>query len=308
MNHPRFATVLASLLVLPCLAAQEEDRSQEEQQVKSMLNALHIAAAVGDGEEYFRHFDENAILLATDPDERWDMQRFHEITDPVFAAGEGWTTLPMEQHVYLSADGQYAWFDERLKSARYGEMRGTGLAHKSEDRWRILQFNTVFTIPNEVFNELVERIDRAPPRPVHPGSGPGKDAMSQVMAILTRFHQAGVDAKLEDFLGYLHPQAIFFGTDPKERFSVEGLEAFLAPHFAEGQGWSSMPVEQNVYLAEGRQLAWFDQRLRSDRFGEMRGSGVLIKDGEDWKIVQYAISLPIPNDLVPLLLELRERH
>ena len=35
----------------------------------------------------------------------------------------------------------------------------------------------------------------------------------------------------------------------------------------------------------------------------MRGTGVVRREGERWKIVQYVWSFPVPNELVPELSE-----
>lgn len=43
--------------------------------------------------------------------------------------------------------------------------------------------------------------------------------------------------------------------------------------------------------------AWFDELLNNEAYGTSRGTGVLIRTGEGWKIVQYHLTFPIPNDL-----------
>ena len=37
----------------------------------------------------------------------------------------------------------------------------------------------------------------------------------------------------------------------------------------------------------------------NDKYGELRGTGVLKLVDQDWKIVQYNLVLPMPNDLLP---------
>lgn len=43
--------------------------------------------------------------------------------------------------------------------------------------------------------------------------------------------------------------------------------------------------------------AWFDELLSNDAYGTCRGSGVLLLTGSGWRIAQYNLSIPIPNDL-----------
>ena len=47
-----------------------------------------------------------------------------------------------------------------------------------------------------------------------------------------------------------------------------------------------------------RKVAWFDEALETPNLGPCRGSGVLIATQAGWKIAQYNLSIPVPNDLV----------
>ncbi|MBL6904440.1 MAG: nuclear transport factor 2 family protein [Pseudomonadales bacterium] len=44
--------------------------------------------------------------------------------------------------------------------------------------------------------------------------------------------------------------------------------------------------------------AWFDEALLSQSYGSSRGTGVLIRTAQGWKISQYHLTLPIPNGMV----------
>jgi hypothetical protein len=44
-------------------------------------------------------------------------------------------------------------------------------------------------------------------------------------------------------------------------------------------------------------VAWFDEDLDTPNLGPARGTGVLVKVGSGaWKIAQYNLSVPIPNE------------
>ena len=94
---------------------------------------------------------------------------------------------------------------------------------------------------------------------------------------------------------YLKP--VFLGTDPCERWSLPEFRAYADPIFAEGRGWTYRPFERHVMLSADGTLAWFDERLDNDKYGESRGTGVLRLDDCCWKVVHYALTFPIPNDL-----------
>jgi hypothetical protein len=50
-------------------------------------------------------------------------------------------------------------------------------------------------------------------------------------------------------------------------------------------------------------VAWFDELLDSASYGECRGSGVVRKEGGQWKIAHYNLSIPVPNALAKKIVE-----
>lgn len=132
---------------------------------------------------------------------------------------------------------------------------------------------------------------------------PVQDPEQAVRAVLDDFHLAASQADGERYFAHLAPDAIFFGTDASERWTVSELQAFAEPYFAAGTGWTAKATERNVFLAEGGRFAWFDERVESSRHGEMRGSGVLRQRGDRWRIVQYNLAFPVPNELAPDLVK-----
>lgn len=132
--------------------------SEARQAVEAVLADFHRAAAEADGTRYFAHFAPGAVFLGTDAGERWSVTEFKAYAEPFFSAGQGWTYVATERHVGLSAEATVAWFDERLHNEKYGEVRGSGVLRRGDDRWRIVQYNLAFPVPNDLAEELVERI------------------------------------------------------------------------------------------------------------------------------------------------------
>jgi len=117
--------------------------------------------------------------------------------------------------------------------------------------------------------------------------------------VLNAFHEAAAKANLEAYFSHFAPDGVFIGTDADERWSVPAFKAYVAPHFAKGKGWTYKARERHIsfHAGKGAVFAWFDELLDSASYGTARGSGVLLKVGKDWKIAQYNLSFPIPNDL-----------
>ena len=120
---------------------------------------------------------------------------------------------------------------------------------------------------------------------------------SEVGKVLDAYHAAADRADEEAYFGLMAPHGVFLGTDAGERWDKEAFRAFAHPYFAKGKAWTFKPRDRHVDLSANGQVAWFDELLDSATYGECRGSGVLEKIDGAWKIQQYHLTIPIPNDL-----------
>lgn len=115
--------------------------------------------------------------------------------------------------------------------------------------------------------------------------------------LLDGFHQAAADADMEAYLGYFTDDGVFFGTDPAERWPLDEFRPYVASRFQNGVGWTYVPRDRTVFVAPDRSVAWFDEVLESPGGTIARGTGVLMRDGDRWKLAQYNFSIPFPNAL-----------
>lgn len=134
--------------------APAPDLNAERAAVDSVLTELHRTAAAGDWETYFGLYSGDAVFFGTDATERWSLDEFRGYA----SASTGWTYDMTERNVFVSADGNTAWFDERLTNASYGETRGTGVLVKGDAGWKIAQYNLTIPIPNDLAAEFAQRI------------------------------------------------------------------------------------------------------------------------------------------------------
>jgi len=72
-------------------------------------------------------------------------------------------------------------------------------------------------------------------------------------------------ADLEGYFELFTPEAVFLGTDPGERWSVEEFRAYAEPLFRQGRGWTYRPAERHVVVASGGGTAWFDELLVNEK-------------------------------------------
>lgn len=147
--------------------------------------------------------------------------------------------------------------------------------------------------------------DPAPPITPEPRRLTPIDILRETRAVetvLDDFHDAAAKADESRYFGHFSPEGVFLGTDATERWDVESFRAFAHPYFARGQAWTYTPTVRRVTLspiaAPGSEVAWFDELLENEKVGVTRGSGVLRKIDGAWRISQYNLSIPVPNDLV----------
>ncbi|MCY4674103.1 MAG: nuclear transport factor 2 family protein [Bacteroidetes bacterium] len=132
----------------------------------------------------------------------------------------------------------------------------------------------------------------------------GVQAQSQIEAVLDDFHLAASEADYDRYFGHLAEESIFLGTDITERWTKAEFQDYARPHFNAGRGWTYVAKNRYVYVAPDDQTAWFDEILYNEKFGDVRGTGTLILEEDTWKIVQYHLTLPVPNDLIGKLVEM----
>ncbi len=125
----------------------------------------------------------------------------------------------------------------------------------------------------------------------------GTAAINPVNEILEGFHAAAAKSDYEKYFAHWDEQSVFLGTDATERWVGKGFKDFAKPYFEKGQGWTYKPRDRHISIAPDGKVAWFDELLDNAKYGECRGSGVVIWSAGSWRLVQYNLSIPIPNDL-----------
>jgi ketosteroid isomerase-like protein len=136
-------------------------------------------------------------------------------------------------------------------------------------------------------------------------AGPAEDAAS---ALLDKFHTAAANAQFEAYFSSFTPDGVFIGTDATERWTVAQFKAYAKPHFDNGRGWTYTKVSRNVNVSADGQHASFDELLDNKSLGRCRGTGVLRRVDGQWRVEQYHLTIPVPNELADEVVKrIRER-
>lgn len=135
----------------------------------------------------------------------------------------------------------------------------------------------------------------------------GADKQETVIATqLDSFHKAAANADADTYFALFSNDGVFIGTDASERWTVDAFKKFAQPYFSQGKGWTYVPRDRTIVVHGD--VAWFDELLDNASYGECRGSGVLVKEGGQWKIAQYNLHFPVPNDLAKQITQMIKAH
>jgi len=127
-----------------------------------------------------------------------------------------------------------------------------------------------------------------------PLTGQAQDAQDQINRVLDDFHAAAAVGDWQKYFSLMSADGVFLGSDAAERWPKGEFQ-----QYAQGSsGWKYTPVTRHINLTPDGHSAWFDELLDSASYGTSRGSGILISTADGWKIAQYNLTFPIPNELV----------
>jgi ketosteroid isomerase-like protein len=126
----------------------------------------------------------------------------------------------------------------------------------------------------------------------------------QIIATLDQFNEAAANADFDRYFDFFTDDAVFIGTDATENWNKKNFMTWAKPHFDKKKTWNFKSIDRHVYFGNNNDVAWFDELL-STRMKICRGSGVLIKKGNHWKIQQYVLSMTIPNSETDTVIKLK---
>jgi hypothetical protein len=112
---------------------------------------------------------------------------------------------------------------------------------------------------------------------------------------LDNWHKAAAKADFKSYFDVLTDDAIYIGTDATENWNKKQFEAFAKPYFDKGRAWNFTALERNIYFSSDKKMVWFDELLNT-QMKICRGSGVMVKEKNVWKIKHYVLSMTVPNE------------
>ena len=135
----------------------------------------------------------------------------------------------------------------------------------------------------------------------------GTSEKEAVNTLLDAWHKSASEAEYDSYFKSMAKASVFIGTDASENWNKKDFKAFSKPFFDRGEAWDFKPLERNVYIAADAKTAWFDELLDT-WMGVCRGSGVLVKTEDGWKIEHYVLSVTIPNEDIDSVIVIKKER
>ncbi|MFP9098926.1 nuclear transport factor 2 family protein [Flavobacterium sp. RHBU_24] len=134
-----------------------------------------------------------------------------------------------------------------------------------------------------------------------------KDETAAINTLLNDWHAAAATADYNGYFGKIATDGHYIGTDAGENWNKTAFATFSKPYFDKGKAWDFKALERHVYFSKDGKTAWFDELL--DTWMKVcRGSGVLEKEGKEWKIKHYVLSMTVPNDVTDQVIPLKAKY
>jgi len=125
--------------------------------------------------------------------------------------------------------------------------------------------------------------------------------------IMDGFHDAAAQGNKDRYLGYFTEHGVFMGTDDWERWPLNPeFTEFVEDSFKDGTGWTYKAISREIAFAPDHKVAWFDEITTSKKWGLFRGTGVLLKGEDGWKVAHYSMSMLVPNEVWPMVSDLNK--
>ncbi|MBK7129771.1 MAG: nuclear transport factor 2 family protein [Crocinitomicaceae bacterium] len=260
-------------------------------EVYSLTEDLHTKLNAGDSSGFFNFFTKDALLhnLSETGLETITLEAFAGVLTK-FRSGEykeDFTQIEVRdlETGLVYADVSFSFFiNEKLAF--------TGIDHvlwiKENNQWKI---TTLYT---------------GALKPKFTTSGGNGILTQQLDSSMNQWHLDVAEFRLEQYFNFMADEFIFLGTDPSERWTKKEFYQFCEPYFEKKSTWNFKTNQRYWYLNSSEDVAWFEESLDT-WMEECRGSGVLVKQNNEWKIAHYNLSVLIENEKVDKFIKLRKK-
>jgi hypothetical protein len=122
-----------------------------------------------------------------------------------------------------------------------------------------------------------------------------ESGQKEINSFIDQWHLDATNADMEAYFDKIDEAGVYIGTDETEIWTKAEFYEWQKPRTKDGVAWDFKAIDRNIYFGDNNTYVWFDELL-SFSGGTLRGSGVLVKRDNGWRIMHYVLSLPVPNE------------
>ena len=130
---------------------------------------------------------------------------------------------------------------------------------------------------------------------------------AMINSIINQWHLDAAESNFSSYFNKMSSDCIFVGTDALENWTVSEFKEFSKPFFEDKNTWDFKTLERNIYSSSDKVVFWFDELLDT-WMGICRGSGVIIMENKEWKIVHYVLSVVVPNENIKDVIAIKKEN
>lgn len=134
-----------------------------------------------------------------------------------------------------------------------------------------------------------------------------QDLKSDINIIINQWHKDAAESNFDAYFESMSNDGMFIGTDALENWKVSEFKEFTKPFFEDKNTWDFKTLERNIYSDSDERVVWFDELLDT-WMGICRGSGVIMKENSEWKIMHYVLSVAIPNENIKEVISIKKEN
>ncbi|WP_034691146.1 nuclear transport factor 2 family protein [Kaistella palustris] len=125
-----------------------------------------------------------------------------------------------------------------------------------------------------------------------------------VSKVLDDLNSYAANADFNNYFDLFAEESTYIGTDATEVWNKKEFMDWSKPFFDGKKPWNFTSLKRNITFSADGKYAWFDELLET-QMKLCRGSGVLEKIGNQWKIRQYVLSQTIPNEVNEAVIKIK---
>ncbi len=137
----------------------KETTTDDKKIIDNFINDWHLAATQADAETFFGMMASDGIYIGTDETEYWLRDELRSWAKGAFEQKPAWDFKKISRNIYLSPDGNTAWWDEKLDTWM-GVCRGSGVLTLTTNGWKIKHYHLAVTLPNDKVKRFIKLVKK----------------------------------------------------------------------------------------------------------------------------------------------------